>query len=328
MGKASAPAAPDYTGAAQATAAGNLENSRIATTANRVNTYTPYGSLTYSQDPNNQDKWSSTVNLSPDQQNLLNQQNRVSSNLAGMTDAASQRVGSMMGQQLPGAYDPQQWTNNASDLINARLLPQQQRDQQAMDTKLANQGITQGSEAWKNAQGDLGRTQNDARLQAQVQGINLGQSQQAQQWQQAMANRNIPINELNALRTGSQVTNPTFGNAPQQSQVAGPDLMGAASNNYNAQMQAVNAQNANSAGMFGGLLGLGGLAKKAGWIGSDYRLKSNIRYLGEYKGHSWYEYDKFGQREIGVMAQEVMKTNPGAVGRHPSGYLMVNYSEL
>ena len=45
----SAPAAPDYSGAAQATAAGNVDAARIATKANRVNQVTPYGSLTYTQ---------------------------------------------------------------------------------------------------------------------------------------------------------------------------------------------------------------------------------------------------------------------------------------
>jgi len=45
----SAPAAPDYTGAAQQTAAGNLEAARAAAAANRVNQITPYGSLVYSQ---------------------------------------------------------------------------------------------------------------------------------------------------------------------------------------------------------------------------------------------------------------------------------------
>jgi Chaperone of endosialidase len=44
-----APAAPDYTGAAQQTAAGNLEAARAAAAANRVNQITPYGSLVYSQ---------------------------------------------------------------------------------------------------------------------------------------------------------------------------------------------------------------------------------------------------------------------------------------
>jgi len=48
----SPPPAPDYTGAAQATAAGNLEATRAAAAANRVNQVTPYGNLTYTQQNN------------------------------------------------------------------------------------------------------------------------------------------------------------------------------------------------------------------------------------------------------------------------------------
>ena len=51
MGKSSAPATPDYAGAAQATAAGNLETAKYTTQANRVNQITPYGNLTYSMTP-------------------------------------------------------------------------------------------------------------------------------------------------------------------------------------------------------------------------------------------------------------------------------------
>jgi len=43
----SAPAPPDYTGAAQQTAQGNIDAARLAVAANRVNQYTPYGSLEY-----------------------------------------------------------------------------------------------------------------------------------------------------------------------------------------------------------------------------------------------------------------------------------------
>lgn len=50
-GKGKAPPAPDYTGAANATAAGNLEAARAASAANRVNQYTPYGNLIYQQTP-------------------------------------------------------------------------------------------------------------------------------------------------------------------------------------------------------------------------------------------------------------------------------------
>jgi hypothetical protein len=49
LGGGSPPAPPDYTGAAKETAAGNLEATRAATRANRVNQVTPYGNLTYTQ---------------------------------------------------------------------------------------------------------------------------------------------------------------------------------------------------------------------------------------------------------------------------------------
>ena len=51
MSKPSAPPAPDYTGAAQATAAGNLETEKYRTAANRVNQYNPYGSIEYTNTP-------------------------------------------------------------------------------------------------------------------------------------------------------------------------------------------------------------------------------------------------------------------------------------
>ena len=79
----SPPPAPDYTGAANATAAGNLDAAKAAAAANRVNQVTPYGNLTYSQDPSQagstgQGGWSATTTLAPAQQTLLDQQNQAS----------------------------------------------------------------------------------------------------------------------------------------------------------------------------------------------------------------------------------------------------------
>jgi len=263
IGKQSAPATPDYSGAASATAAGNLEAAKYATQANRANQYTPYGSLTWANDGNN--NWTQSINLNDTGQKLLDQSNKTSMGLAGLQDSATARVADQMGQALPDSYDPTKATNNAADLINARLLPQQQRDQASMDTKLANQGITQGSEAWKNAQDDLGRTQNDARSQAQLQGITLGQNQQAQQYAQALTNRNLPMNELNAIRTGSQVTNPTFGSYAQQGTTQGADQLGAATAGYNSALGATNANNASTSSFTNGLFSLGGSALAGGW---------------------------------------------------------------
>lgn len=61
----------------------------------------------------------------------------------------------------------------AQEALLSRLGPQLQREQAAQRQVLANQGITSGSEAWRNAQTDMGQRYNDLVTQAALQGINL-----------------------------------------------------------------------------------------------------------------------------------------------------------
>ena len=70
---------------------------------------------------------------------------------------------------------------------------------------------------------------------------------------------------------------------------------------------------------------------------SDKRLKDNITLIGQSKkGHNIYTWtwNKLAKKlninspTIGVLAQEVMATNPDAVTKHDSGYYMVNYGAL
>lgn len=275
MGKSSAPAAPDYTAAANATAAGNLEAARFATTANRANQYTPYGSLEWNDLGN--DRWEQRVNLTDEGQALLDQSNRTSQNLAELQDEASSRVA---GQQAAGWGDENlvRSTFNpgetAQDAIMRRTQPMLDRSRASAETRLANQGIQQGSEAWRNAQDDIGRQENDAYSQAALQGISTGQQARQQGIQEQQYFNTRDLNALNALRTGSQVTNPTFGGYAQQATTAGPDLMGAARSTYDAQLANSNAENAEMGGLTSGLFGLGsaylggpGGAKIAGMFG-------------------------------------------------------------
>lgn len=84
----------------------------------------------------------------------------------------------------------------------------------------------------------------------------------------------------------------------------------------------------------GSAIGMGaqvaGVAGGLGWQPfSDIRLKSNIRKIGSHKkGFGIYEYDIFGNHEVGVLAQEVQQYIPSAIKMHPSGYLTVNYGAL
>jgi hypothetical protein len=86
--------------------------------------------------------------------------------------------------------------------------------------------------------------------------------------------------------------------------------------------------NPNQRNGFADLLGVG--LSAAGMFGfSDVRLKSNIERVGTHPlGVGVYEYDKFGKRERGVMAQEVEQVLPEAVKTHESGFRMVNYGLL
>lgn len=90
MGKSApaAPPAPDYKSAAEATATGNLEAAKYATEANRINQYTPYGSLTYNQSPDG--KWSQTETYDPRVQSALDSQ-------IGVQQGLSNQANSMLG---------------------------------------------------------------------------------------------------------------------------------------------------------------------------------------------------------------------------------------
>ena len=80
--------------------------------------------------------------------------------------------------------------------------------------------------------------------------------------------------------------------------------------------------------LLGGLMGMGGSLIGAF---SDERLKEDIEPVGTLKGHKLYEYTMkdTGEKQIGVMAQEVRKKRPDVVKKDPeSGYLKVNYGAL
>lgn len=390
-GKGDAPEAPDYTALAQLQGQSALDAARIGTKANRVDQYTPYGNLIYTQgggapvfnqagydaalkkfqdaenagtqsvggfDPylnygatgytgastggsaqapkqadywmtqGDPDRWSSQIQLSPTGQQLLDYSNAAALGLGEQTGRALGRVDDTLSQ--PFDYGSvQQLSDAAYGAQTARLDPYWAQQEGSYDQKLANQGITLGSEAYDNAMRVFNQGRNDAYSRARLDADAL----MPQTFQLASSLRNQPLNELNALRTGSQVTNPNFTTAPQQQTTPGVNYLGAGQAQYGADMAAYNAQVGQGNSLMGGLFGLGSAAlmSPAGtfsWL-SDRRLKSNIERIGTHPlGIGLYAYDIFGARDVGVMADEVLAVKPEAVSRHPSGYLMVNYGRL
>lgn len=84
------------------------------------------------------------------------------------------------------------------------------------------------------------------------------------------------------------------------------------------------------------MTGLAGSIFGAALFMSDERLKHNIKLIGKSNGHNIYTWTwndiakQLGvdTHEFGVIAQDVMKTNPEAVFEDTTGYLKVNYGVL
>lgn len=281
LGKSDAPAPPDYTAAANATAAGSAEAARIAAKANRVNQNTPYGSIKYTNNINgDQDQWQSDVTLAPDQQRMLEQQNQIS---LGLGDTMNQGLGYVQ-NMLDSPLSTEGFTNvdpasvagleQVTATMLERMQPSMDRARQQKENALMIQGHNRGGEAWNATQDDLSRAENDQRMAAVLAGgteqsrlLGLQDAQRRNQLAETQTLRNEPLATLNAVRTGAQPTNPQFTNVPQQATTQGPNLLGAAQSQYGAQMNNYNADQASNNAMMSGLFSLGGAALGSPWAG-------------------------------------------------------------
>lgn len=228
---------------------------------------------TQDQFTTNPDHWASQINLSPTGQALLDQYNQSSLQMGALQGQAATNVANAMGPLDTSQLTPINSTtgmdgwDRATQLIMQRQNPQLDQQQNALNTQLANQGLTPGSEGWQIQQTQFGKSRNDANIAAnlagsQVQNQMFNQAMQGNQANLAQQNflQTQPINILNALRSGSQVTNPTFSTPGQQSQTSGPDLLGASNSQYNAALGQTNAQNAQAAQTTSAGVGLAGTA--------------------------------------------------------------------
>jgi hypothetical protein len=327
----SAPTPPNPVTTANAQTNMNIASAVGQQLTNAVNQQTPQGSLTYTQGGNR--TWTetdangkvhtysvpiltATQTYSPQEQALYELGNKTQQNMGQIAYDESGRIGDLLSTPLDlssTAID-----DHLHSLYAPRIEAQQQRDRDALDSKLANQGFAVGSQGYATDHTLQGQKENDQWNQMYLNGRGEAVNEMLQQRQE-------PINELTALMSGSQVSNPNFGQTPSAS-IKPADYEGDVYQTYQAQMQNYQAQMAQSNAMMGGLFGtIGTLA--GGWARSDRRLKSNITRLSTLpNGLGWYAYDIDGRSEEGVMADEVLGVNPHAVAVDQDGYLMVDYS--
>lgn len=216
---AKGPKAPDPMATSQQQAQFNVGAGTQQQELNMVNQTTPFGSLNYNQTGTNPDgtpKFSATQSYS---------------------QPVQQGIDSLLGKINSGPGDV---TGQQMDLYNKYYQPLINQSQQQLDAKLNNQGITQGSTAYNNAQNLQSRNVGDQQTNWLLNSAGLGMQEQAQ-----------PYNLLSSLRQGTQ---PGFGSTPTAS-VQPPNYTGAVEQNYQQQVASTNALNQGLFGAGGTILG-------------------------------------------------------------------------
>lgn len=277
----SPPPTPDYAGAAVAQGIANKEAAIASSRLNNPNVVNPYGTQTWTEGATAEDRPTLTQTFSPEQQALYESSMQTKGLLGELGTQGAESLKGIIGNQLdlsgapaaPGSAE--QTRQNAYDAIMSRVNEDTtgQRDQR--NSELIAAGIRPGTKAYDDAQNLISRQYNDARQQAM---LASGQEAQrdfemdTQRRKDAIAEllmgRQTPLNEINALMSGSQVSNPfAVPGAAQNANVAPAPLFGAAQAQYGADMNQYNANAASNANMMGGLFSLGGAAMGSPWLG-------------------------------------------------------------
>lgn len=318
----SPPAAPDPKETAAAQAQMNKETAIAQYGLAAANQITPQGTLTYKQIgswPDGTPRYEATTAYSPEEQNIYQTGTQTRQNLADIGSSQSAKIGQLLNT-------PYSLSNATADKISGIqkqfLDPQWQSQQKSMETQLINKGLRPGTAAYTKAMQDFSTNRQRAYDQSYLDAYKTGESS-------ALTERNQPINEISALMSGSQVSQPGFTNTPTPG-VAPTDYIGAVGQSLNQQNIGYQAQVGQQQGLMNGLFGLGKTAL-GGWMLSERKTKENIKKVGKLdNGLDIYSfrYKSGGLMQLGLMADEVKQKIPDAVAEVADGINAVNYSEV
>lgn len=276
----SPPPAPDYQGAAVAQGIANKEAALASSRLNNPNVVNPYGTQTWTEGALPEDRPTLTQTFSPEQQALYEQSMQTKGLLGDLGTQGAEALQGIIGRNLDLSTAPaapgsaEQTRQNVFDAMMARVNEDTAGQREQRNADLIAAGIRPGTKAYDDAQNLISRQYNDARTQAL-----LASGQEAQRdfgmdtqrrkdaIAEILAGRQTPLNEINALMSGSQVQNPfAVPGAAQNANIQPAPLFGAATAQYGADMNAYNAGQAQNANMMGGLFSLGGAALGSPWL--------------------------------------------------------------
>jgi len=267
--KAKAPAPPDPYKTADAQTSTNIGSAIANNQMGMVDQVTPDGTLSYSQsgtynytDPISGKtyaipKTTATTSLSGINQQIKGENDQTSLNMAQTGNQQSAFLKDYLG--TPWNPDTTAIEDRLMELGTERLDPRFMQEEDRLRTRLENQGVTAGSEAWNREMSSFGQNKNDAFNQLMLTGRGQAMGELA-------AIRNQPLNEISALMGGSQVATPNFGIFQPQG-AATTDIAGLINNNYQQRQQNYMQQNGQQQSLLGGLFGLGASAITGGMFG-------------------------------------------------------------
>lgn len=320
-----APKPPDPYKVSDAQTQSNIKTAQEQAKLGMSGQSTPYGSLSYEADPNSPSGYKAISTLSPEQQQLLQQQQ-------GVANSALGSVANTVGQ--PFDLNAGRATE-LTDIQHTLLDPQWAQKEQQLQTNLVNRGIRMGSDQYDTALRQFNQQKDDAYNKMYLDAYNTANNA-------ALTQRNLPLSDLAAIG-GAGVQPAGFVNTPSPG-VAPTDVSGNVNSNYQIQAGQSNAQMGGLYGLGSSLLGGWAMSPAGGTaistalsalpIISDRRLKMDVRRIGtDPRGWGVYMFkyilDAVRSWQIGFMAQEVEQIRPDAVVTdEKTGAKMVDYDAL
>ena len=272
----SPPPAPDYAGAAVAQGAANKESAIASNLLNNPNVNNPYGTQTFVGGEDGT-RPTMTQTFSPEQQGLYDKSVQSKGLLADLGIQGAGALQGVVGKNLdlsgasaaPGGAEATR--QRVIDAMMGRANEDYGKQTDQLNSDLIARGIRPGTKAYSDAQQMVERSRNDARNQAEVAGGNAASQAYTMDAQrrkdsiaEILAQRQTPLNEINALLSGSQVSNPfAVPGAAQNTNIAPAPIFGAAQAQDQHNTGVYNAQQASGNSFTNGLFGLGAAGIKA-----------------------------------------------------------------
>ena len=181
------------------------------------------------------------------------------------TQAQQQAIQEQMQQQQADIAARQQGFGEQERMFGAGTTAQQQAINQQLQQFTAGQAARGQAMTEQEKMFAASTAQRQQQINEQMQQYGLSGEERRQQIAEALALRQTPLNEINALQSGSQVSNPfAMPGYAQNAQIQAAPLYQATADLGGYNTDIYNTQAAQSSGMTSGLMGLGGAALGAG----------------------------------------------------------------